>query len=139
MVPAKGSRHVAHTKHALWYRPVSRPSADEIDFPVIGSLQYLQLPRGRDGCRLCEAGREEVRDAGREGGREGWRLWCDVDHGTGGGERGRAAWMAGSSRRGDLGDGNGGDPCPAWIAGSLRPRYIGDLSGGDPVDVFCPA
>lgn len=32
------------TKHSLWYLPVSRPSAEETDLPVMGSLHPLQLP-----------------------------------------------------------------------------------------------
>ena len=33
-----------HTKQALWYRPVRRPSAEEMDLPFMGSVQALQVP-----------------------------------------------------------------------------------------------
>ena len=55
-----GSWQVEQTKQALWYRPVRRPSALEMDFPVIGNMQALQSPR--DDCIDPSRGRDRDRD-----------------------------------------------------------------------------
>ena len=55
------------TKQCLWYRPVSLPSAEEIDFPLMGSLHPLQFPF-EDAGRRSEALRESDRDGFRGAG-----------------------------------------------------------------------
>ena len=46
------------TKHDLWYRPVKRPSALDIDLPLIGRPQALQSPRAEVGAGSRERERE---------------------------------------------------------------------------------
>ena len=116
-----------HTKHALWYRPVSRPSADEIDFPVIPCPHPRQMPRdvvGRDGCRLCcDCFCRASGSAGGAGGDAGSCFWYWLSRGS---------WTAGSRRGGNIADRGEGEAWPPCTAGSRRAGRIGDFSGGEP-------
>lgn len=109
-----------HTKHALWYLPVRRPSADEMLLPVMARPHALQSPRWAPGSR------DPLRDGGAargEGGEVPIRRLSILGRCWRAGPKSCCSCCGDEAKRGE-GAGRSYDPgnSPFWIAGSWRSR-----------------